>query len=823
MSKTNESGLNSRKRQFIIRFLSFFSGFWFLISGSLIYSQVSISGTIVNKISGKPLAGTNIVVENTFLSTVSDDQGHFLIRKLKPGIINLKLLYMGYETLSREITLYRDTIINFQMETTAILGEEVNITATRAQSKTPATYTTLTTKQIDAVNFGQDMPYILQSTPSVVVTSDAGTGIGYTSINIRGSDLTRINVTLNGIPLNDAESQGVWFVDLPDLASSTENIQIQRGVGTSTNGASAFGATISIKTMNVNHDPYAEFDISGGSYGTFKSTLRFGSGLLNQKFAVDGRASYVSSEGYIDRASAKLKSFYLSGGYFGKRTTLKFNILSGWEKTYQAWEGVPKDSLATNRTYNPAGEYTDKNGNIAYYDNQTDNYEQTHYQLVFSQEIGKKLNINLALHYTKGYGYYENYKQNQSFTDYDLNNVINGNDTIKETDMINRKYLDNDFCGMTFSANYNPADKLKLTIGGALNNYNGQHYGRIIWAEYTSNGDNERNWYNSSGVKKDFNIFAKINYRLYNKFTLFADLQYRYIHYKINGTLENLRTIDQLHLFNFFNPKAGVYYDITDKQNIYFSFAVGNREPNRNNYEVADLNNMPSSEKLYDFELGYNLRLTNFLAGVNLYYMNYHNQLVLTGMINSVGEAIMTNVPKSYRTGIEITASANIFKWLSWNINGTLSSNKIRDFTEYVDTYDSLWNFTGQASSFLGRTDLSFSPGFLFTNTFIFNPFKNLTLSLISRFVGKQYIDNTSSNDRVLQPWFVNNISLGYRFKTKVLKELGITLMINNLFSEKYESNAWVYRYYYNGQPSESNGFFPQALINFLVGITIKI
>jgi iron complex outermembrane receptor protein len=389
--------------------------------------------------------------------------------------------------------------------------------------------------------------------------------------------------------------------------------------------------------------------------------------------------------------------------------------------------------------------------------------------------------------------------------------------------MINRKYLDNDFSGMTFSANYNPNDKLKMTVGGALNSYNGQHYGRIIWAEYAANGDNERNWYNNSGVKKDFNIFAKINYCLFKKFTLFADLQYRYIHYKINGTLENLRTIDQLHLFNFFNPKAGVYYDITDRHNIYFSFAVGNREPNRNNYEVADLNSMPSSEKLYDFELGYNLRLTNFLAGVNLYYMKYHDQLVLTGMINTVGEAIMTNVPESYRTGIEITASANIFKWLNWNISGTLSRNKIRDFTEYIDTYDSLWNFTEQASSFLGKTDLSFSPGFLFTNTFVFNPLKNLTISFISRYVGKQYIDNTSSNNRALQPWFVNNISLGYHFRTKVFRELGFTLMINNLFSEKYESNGWVYRYYYNGQASESNGYFPQALINFLVGVTINI
>jgi len=787
------------------------------------YSQVSISGTISDKLSGKPLAGANVVMEKTFLSTVSDDKGYYVIRNSKPGSISLKVLYMGYETIPVEIEISQDTVLDFQMETTAILGEEVNIIATRAQAKTPTTFATLSAKQINAVNNGQDMTYILQSTPSVVVTSDAGTGIGYTSINIRGSDLTRINVTIDGIPLNDAESQGVWFVDLPDLASSTGNIQIQRGVGTSTNGAGAFGATINIQTMKSNHDPYAELDLSGGSFKTFKSTLRFGTGLLKNKFAVDGRASYITSDGYIDRAFAKLKSFYLSGGYFGKSTTLKFNILSGSEKTYQAWEGVPGDSLATNRTYNPAGEYTDNNGHITYYNNQTDNYIQTHYQLVFSQEIGKKMNINAALFYTKGYGYYENYKQNQAFSNYGLQNVVIGNDTITETDMINRKYLDNDFYGLTFSGNYNPFSKLKITLGGAWNYYNGQHFGNIIWAEYASNGNNEWKWYNAPGIKADFNIYTKINYQVSKKLSLFADMQYRYVYYKITGMLEDLRQVDQLNIFNFFNPKGGIYYDITAQQHAYFSFAVGNREPNRNNYEDADPTNVPSPERLYDYELGYNLRLKNFMAGANLYYMNYRDQLVLTGMINNVGEAIMTNVPKSYRAGVEITASANLFKWLNWNINGTLSSNKIRDFTEYVDTYDSLWNFTGQDSSYLGTTNLSFSPGVLLTNTFVFMPLKNFTISFISRYVGKQYIDNSSSNQRVLQPWFVNNFSMGYILKTKLFREIGFNLMVNNLFSTKYESNAWVYRYNINGQSSEMNGFFPQALINFLVGVTIKI
>jgi iron complex outermembrane recepter protein len=799
------------------------AGFWFLVATSSSYAQFTISGTVSDNTTGTPLAGANIPVENTYLSAITDKSGKFTFKNLKPGVYNLKVLYMGYETLSREISLSHDTVIHFPMKSKAILGEEVNIIATRAQSKTPTTFSTLSLKQIEAVNTGQDMPYILQSTPSVVVTSDAGTGIGYTGINIRGTDLTRINVTLNGIPVNDAESQGVWFVDLPDLASSTENIQVQRGVGTSTNGAGAFGATINIQTLKSLPDPYAELDLSGGSYGTLKSTIRFGSGLMKEGFSIDGRASYITSDGYIDRAFARLYSFYLSAGYFRKSTTLKFNILNGNEKTYQAWEGVPKDSLATNRRYNPSGEYTDRNGNLAYYDNQTDNYRQTHYQLIFSQEVGKKLNVNAALFYTKGNGYYENYEQDQSFASYGLQDVIIGNDTISGTDLINRKYLDNNFYGATFSANCHSLDPLKITLGGAWNYYDGQHYGRIIWAEYASNGSIERNWYDSPGRKTDLNFYAKISYRLLKKLTLFADLQYRHVYYTINGTLDDLRPVDQLNIFNFFNPKAGIYFDINDKQDIYFSFATGNREPNRNNYEVADRYNMPAPERLYDYELGYDLKFKNFMAGVNLYYMNYHDQLVLTGMINNVGEAIMTNVPVSYRAGIEISASARLFKWMKWNINGTLSSNKVRNFTEYVDNYDSSWNFTGQDTTFLGTTNLSFSPSILFTNTFAFTPFKNFTISLISRYVGKQYIDNTSSNDRSLQPWLVNNIAIGYSLRTKIFREVGFNLMANNIFSSKYESNGWVYRYYYGGVASESNGYFPQALINFLVGVTIRI
>ncbi|HTX87907.1 MAG TPA: TonB-dependent receptor, partial [Bacteroidales bacterium] len=631
------------------------------------YPQGTLSGTVRDKNTGKPLAGANVVIENTFLSTTSAKDGTYRIPGIRTGTRTLTVSFMGYETLHRTIFFSGDTVMNFEMPVSAILGEEVNIIATRAQPKTPVTYSGMNEKEISQVNLGKDMPYILQNTPSVVVTSDAGTGTGYTGISIRGTDLTRINVTVNGIPLNDAESQGVWFVDLPDLASSTRDVQVQRGVGTSTNGAGAFGATINILTQSLSQDPYGELDASAGSYGTFKTTLRFGTGLLANKIAVDGRASYISSEGYIDRAFSRLASFYLSAGYFGKSTTLKLNILGGTEKTYQAWEGVPKDSLATNRTYNPAGQYTDLNGHIAYYDNQTDNYNQNHYQLIFSQGIGQYFNVNAALHYTKGKGYYENYDTAQAFSAYALPDVIIGPDTITSTNMITQKWLDNDFYGLTFSGNYHLGDRWKVTLGGAWNRYYGKHYGKIIWARYASTGDHERNWYYSTGLKRDFNIYGKISYTFLKHFTLFGDLQYRHIYYDIEGTIDDLRDITQTHLFDFFNPKIGIYYQISDRHSVYFSFAVANREPNRDNYEAADSNHMPAPERLYDFELGYNLKLSRFSAGINLYYMRYHDQLVLTGQINNVGEAIMTNVPESYRAGIELSAGAHIAKWLNWD------------------------------------------------------------------------------------------------------------------------------------------------------------
>jgi len=799
-----------------------------LLIGSLLLiiaaqAQVVIRGNVIDNQDGTPLAGAHIHIQGTYSTAVSDSSGSFEFKGLRKGSYILTCSYIGFKPATVTARILRDTTILFHLAETAILGDEVTIVATRAGEKYPTAYSTIRSAAIEETNLGRDMPYLIQSTPSVVVTSDAGNGIGYTGINIRGTDLTRINVTVNGVPLNDAESQGVWFVDLPDLASSSENIQIQRGVGTSTNGAGAFGATINILTTEMNPDPYGELEASYGSFNSFKTTLKFGTGILRHGLAVDGRLSYISSDGYIDRAFSRLKSFYVSGGYYGKRTTLKLITFSGHERTYQAWEGVPLDSLGTNRTYNPAGEYTDSTGHILYYDNQTDNYQQDHYQLIFSQKLGSRWNINAALFLTNGKGYYENYKQDETFAEYGLEDVIAGVDTITTTNLVNQKWLDNSYYGLTFSAGYNLPDKVNLILGGGITQYYGTHYGKVIWAQYASNGDNERNWYNNSGLKNDLNIYAKATWQVVKRITLFADLQYRYVDYRMDGTLDDLRPINQFHSFNFFNPKTGIFFNLTKHLDAYISFSVGNREPSRNNYKDADPDKIPTSERLYDYELGATYSRTVWTAGINLYYMDYRDQLVLTGEINNVGEAIMVNVPHSYRTGIELSAGVNLWKKVRWDLTGTFSLNKIKDFTEYVDDYDSTWAFTGQTATFLDNTNLSFSPGIVFGSILSYKPLKGLTASLHTRYIGRQYIDNTGNVDRSLHPYCVNNLVLSYEFPLRPFSSIGISLMINNLFSQRYETNAWIYRYYFDGRQYSVNGYFPQALVSYMVGITLKL
>lgn len=784
------------------------------------YGQFTISGKIIDE-TGNPLPGANIILENTYHGTSTDLKGNFVFSKIRKGEYVLKITYIGYASVNKKVKVDANVYLDIFLEPAMILGDEVVVTATRAKDKMPIAHINLSQYELERRNLGQDIPFILDQTPSIVSSSDAGTGIGYTSLRIRGTDANRINVTINGIPLNDAESHGVFWVDLPDLASSLENIQIQRGVGTSTNGAGAFGATINLQTTRLNLQPYAELNSSYGSFNTFKGNVKFGTGLIKNKFTFDGRISRIYSDGFIDRAFANLKSFYLSGGIYNPKSFLRFNVISGWEETYQAWYGSPKAALDTNRTYNP---YT--------YENEIDHYEQAHYQLIYSKEFSKKLILNFALHYTRGKGYFEqlqearNYYHQTSFAHYGLENVILGNDTVTNTDLIRRLWLDNHFYGITYSLSYRK-NKFDFILGGAWNNYIGDHFGRLIWARYASNSNIRKEWYNNNGEKQDFNFYGKLNLRLTNSINLFADMQFRRISFKVDGNENGLNDIGLSPEFNFLNPKVGIFYKPREDQNIYFSVAIGNREPNRDNFVDAKAAGLtePTAETLIDYELGYQYKNPRISMAANLYYMDYNNQLVTTGEINYVGMPIMTNVPESYRAGIEIEVNVNPVSNIQWSLNTTLSRNKIKDFYEKIELYDDMtnWTFLGHKSQNLGETDLSFSPGIIINSYLAYEVVKNLSIEWISKYVGDQYIENTSNPDRKLDAYFLNNTIVSYNFKSKLINEAKVRFMVNNIFNHEYETNAWVYRATFNdGSEFADFGYFPQAGINYLLGLSVK-
>lgn len=798
----------------------------------LAIAQFTLRGTVKND-TGERLIGANLLISNSFNGTTTDLNGVFLFKNLKPGNYQFTISYIGYERQIKELKISGDQTADVILKQDFILAEEVLVSASRVKEKTPVAFTTVEKPEIRNNNLGQDIPYLLGLTPSFVATSDAGTGVGYTNFRIRGTDMNRINVTVNGIPMNDAESHGTWWVDIPDLASSTDNIQVQRGVGTSTNGAAAFGATINLQTTTINKEASAEYSASAGSFGTQKNSVGVSSGLIKEKFSFDARLSKVSSDGFIDRASSDLKSFFVSGGYFTASTILKANIFSGLEDTYQAWNGVP--SVRLNNDLTGMQRYADhylysqkqvdemvhsdnRTYNLYTYENEIDHYQQDHYQLLFSHRFSPRLTMNTSLFYTKGNGYYEQYKEDQKLADYLITPPANGSETIKKSDLIRRKWLGNDFYGMTFSVNHKQETR-EFTFGGGYNVYDGNHFGKIIWMRTAGDSEMNREWYRGTGLKKDLNLYAKYNYELAENLNLFADLQYRKIDYAIDGTDDDLRNLKQSHKFEFFNPKVGIYYQLSDKQNVYVNFARANREPNRDNYVDADpQGKQPDFETLNDFELGYKYNNSNLALGVNAYYMMYQNQLILTGEINDVGAPIMTNVDNSYRAGLELMAGMKLTQKLKWDVNVTLSKNKIKNFTDYADD----WDNGGQVETKLGTTDLAFSPELIANSQLNWLAAKNLNISLQSYSVSKQYIDNTSSADRKLEGYILNNLKFTWRVLPKFAKELNLHLMVNNLFDTEYENNAWVYSYILGGERYAMDGYFPQAGIHFMAGLDIK-
>lgn len=762
-------------------------------------AQVSLKGSVIDSKTKTGLAGATLKISERIF--VTDAQGNFEISNLPPGEYDVEIKFLGYATRTMGVTLYQEELLQISLEETFTLTDEVVVFATRANDKTPTTYTNVNQQAIQKQNFGQDMPFLLNWTPSLVTTSDAGAGIGYTGLRIRGSDATRINVTINGIPYNDSESQGTFWVNIPDIASSTQSVQIQRGVGTSTNGAGSFGGSVNVQTLSRQANPYAELMMGAGSFNSQRYTVKAGTGMINN-WSFDGRVSKITSDGYIDRASSDLTSYYLSGGYYGAKTIIKAIAFGGHEKTYQSWNGNDAATMKTNRTFNSAGALYDADWNvIGYYDNEVDNYQQDHFQLHVTQLLNEHWNANVSLHFTDGRGYFEQYKQSKSFAELGLDDIVLSDTTLTYGDFIVRRWLDNQFYGGTFSVNYEK-EKMGLSIGGAYNQYaNARHFGEIIWGQYASNSQIRQLYYDGESQKNDFNVYVKWNYAITRKINAFVDLQYRNVTYKTAGIDDDRSAYSFTDDLKFFNPKIGMSYALTEKDVLYGSFAVANREPNRTDYLDGD--KKPKPERLDNIEAGWRRSTERYSLEVNYYWMNYTNQLVLTGELDNVGNPIRANVGKSYRTGMEISGVVKLTDQLTWHGNVTRSVNKNKDYV--VDEAD---------LSNTKNTSIILSPNWIAGSQFSWNAFKNFEASLLTKFVGAQYLDNTENDDLMLDSYFINDIRLSYSLPLKGAQAFQISMLVNNVFDVAYSSNG----YSYDGVPY----YYPQAGINFMAMMALK-
>ncbi|WP_233588581.1 TonB-dependent receptor [Flavobacterium sp. LS1P28] len=666
--------------------------------------------------------------------------------------------------------------------------DEVLVSAVRVTTKTPVSFSNLDKKEIKFRNLGQDIPILMNYLPSVVTTSDAGNGVGYTGIRVRGSDATRVNVTINGIPYNDSESQGTFWVNMPDFASSLESLQLQRGVGTSTNGAGVFGASLNMLTDNFSKESSGEISNSVGSFNTRKHTVKFSTGLMNDHFEIAGRLSAIKSDGFVDRGASDLKSYFLQGTYVGKTTLIKALVFGGTEKTYQSWNGIDAETLQNDRTFNSSGAFTDEQGNARFYDNETDNYQQDHSQLHWNEKISERWSTNFALHYTRGEGFFENYKEDADYRDYGLEPTGG----VSTTDLVRQKWLENDFYGTTFSANYKD-ENLDVIFGGGWNKYEGDHFGKVIWARNASQSELGDRYYDDYANKTDGNIFVKANYQITEQLSLFGDLQYRSVNYKANGVQPTL--VDDT--FNFFNPKTGLTYTINSGNSVYLSYARANREPNRSDYEGGNV----KPEKLNDFELGWRYVAEKVQFNSNVYYMAYKDQLILTGSLDDVGAPIRSNSEKSYRLGLEIDATIALTDQLIIRPNFTLSANKNIDLAVEGKDY--------------GTTEIAYSPSIIAGNILVYTPIENLHISWLQKFVGEQYMNNIELPAAKLADYFVNDLNVAYTFKPKnIFKEIVLTGLVNNFLDKKYVSNGYMYDIY--------PYYYPQAGINFLAGLTLK-
>ena len=774
-----------------------------------LYSQNQLKALIENE-NQERVHNAKIILIGTELQALTNQDGYFSFQGLSNEEYKVVIEHIAYEKKTIDLKVNKDHKV--VLKDRSYVSPEVSVSALRASEDAPISFTNVSKEEIEKNNFGQDLPYVLSNTPSFVASSDAGAGVGYTSFKIRGTDISRINITIDGIPLNEGESHGVWWVDLPDLASSLESIQVQRGVGSSSYGTGAFGAAVNITTNNVKNQFTGSANLGVGSYNTNKQSVQLNSGMIAEHFNIDLRYSKINSDGYIDRATSDLNSFFGTISYIDEKNLIRFNIIHGKEKTYQAWNGVPKEKLETDRTFN---EYN--------YENETDNYTQDHYRLHLNRMVTNNLSANLSFHWTAGEGYYEQYKAGKNPNSYGIDSLRINNQVYNSIDIIQQRWLDNDFWGIVSSIDLNFSGG-NASIGLSANRYFGDHFGDII--EYRTNQfelelKNPFRWYDGYGDKREFSVFTKLNYDLNPELHAYIDLQYRSIDYKITGIDNDLRDIGQKHTYSFFNPKFGLTYELTSYSQLYGSFSVANREPARSDLTDANKVSELKAERLFDYEFGirYQSEFTSFM--INAFYMNYKDQLVLSGAINDVGSAIKINASESFRAGIELSLKSRLNKLFSIEYNGSFSQNKINNLTEFVDDWDN-W---GQQKQFNYQdTDISLSPNAVQSLQFNYKPIENLSFSFQTKTVSEQFLDNTESQDRKLNAYQVSNLFAYYRFEiNKFVKFVQLKLKVNNIFYEKYESNAWIYSYFENNERKALTGYFPQAPRNFLIDFSVHL
>lgn len=808
--------------------------FLLMISAVQLNAQ-TLEGRVIDLETLEPLERATVMETGTSNGTATGRDGTFSLLLQNPSN-GITVRFLGYNT--KELSVRNtDEPLEVELEPHAIMTGEVFVNALRVDDSTPIAYRNISREDIEGQNLGQDIPYLVSTTPSVVTTSDAGAGIGYTGIRVRGVDPARINVTLNGIPLNDAESHGVFWVNLPDLASSTQNIQIQRGVGTSTHGAGAFGATMNLQTALMNPEAYGEINTGVGSYGTQKLNVQLGSGILDNGWQFEGRLSKIESDGYIDRASSDLKSFYLSASHHGENGLLKADVFSGQEETYQAWNGVPEPILNNNAdeleryvnvlflSDDDAEHLRSNLGNRQFneftYENQIDRYQQDHYQLHYSHQILENWTANASLHYTYGRGFFEEFQNNEALSAYGIEPVEVGSETIEESDLIRRRWLDNHFYGGVFSTELEHGNRWNLTVGGGYNEYEGDHFGEVIWARFAGNSDIREQYYDNTGFKTDFNVYGKLNYYITPQLNAYADLQYRTVSYRFLGKRINPQQevfdVTQTDRIHFLNPKAGLVYRFADDQRVFASFSVGGKEPTRDEYVDSSPESRPSEERLYDYEFGYSGTFNRVELGVNLYYMKYKDQLILTGAVNDVGSYIRENVPDSYRAGVELQSSVYFSPEFQWSGNATFSRNKIDSYVQFLDDYDQ----GGQVEQQFNDVDIAFSPNLTANSVFTYQ-LRGFTTEWISSYVAQQYLDNTQSESRSIDPYWVNDLQFDYNVPNPPLvSAISLSLKVNNVLNEKYVSNGYTFGFISGGE-QYFNYYYPQAGRNILMNVKLR-